>query len=69
MGSNAVLSDGGDVEAAGALGDRVVAGQNLAPPVSAAATWSAVHVGWAWRSSAAAPATCGAAMLVPLSSA
>ena len=28
-----------------------------------------VHVGWACRRSAAAPATCGEAMLVPLNSA
>ena len=28
-------------------------------------TWSGVHSGWAWRSSAATPATCGVAIDVP----
>ena len=32
---------------------------------SADLTCCGVHAGWSWRSSAAAPATCGAAMLVP----
>jgi hypothetical protein len=33
--------------------------------ISADLICSAVHVGWSWTSSAAAPATCGVAMLVP----
>ncbi len=36
---------------------------------SADFSWSTDHDGWRWRSSAAAPATCGDAMLVPESSA
>jgi hypothetical protein len=33
--------------------------------MSADFTCCADHVGWSWRSSAAEPATCGVAMLVP----
>ena len=33
--------------------------------ISADLTWAVVHVGWRWTSRAAAPVTCGVAMLVP----
>ena len=36
---------------------------------SADVIWSTVQPGWRWRSSAAPPATCGEAMLVPLNDA
>ena len=40
---------------------------HAASPVNASAdfTWAGVHAGWRCRRSATAPATCGAAMLVP----
>src|SRR5262245_61631397 len=43
----------------------VLAHAGPAVDITADLTCSGVHVGWCWRSSATAPATCGAAMLVP----
>jgi hypothetical protein len=48
--------------AAGTLGDS---NTGFAVPTSAALTCSGVQFGWRWSSSAAPPATCGEAMLVP----